>query len=109
MDRRLPTNTWNQLADQLSRGFPGALYDFGTLIYPVGNVETPREGPMGNGATKIEHLGFIIDSCTFRYYVKNAKLEKLHGMANALIQTASKCKRWVRESLLRSFAGTAIS
>lgn len=79
------------------------------LFARLGMLRHPQKGVWGLGVTKIEHLGVIIDTENFRYFVTPEKLENLQNIASHLLQTSAKARRWVRESTLRTFAGKAVS
>lgn len=79
------------------------------LFSTLGLLRHPDKGVWGEGETRLEHLGLLIDTVAFRYFVTPMKLRDLQQMATALLQTARKRSRWVRESLLTSFCGSAVS
>jgi len=80
-----------------------------TLFKRLGMLRHPEKGVWGRGATRLEHLGLVIDTEKFRYFLTPAKLRELREMANSILKTARQRSRWVRESLLASFCGLAVS
>lgn len=79
-------------------------------LFPrLGLLRHPDKGVWGQGTTRLEHVGVVIDTVQFRYFITPSKLQTLHERTMNLIRTASVSKRWVRESQVRSFTGTAIS
>lgn len=80
------------------------------ILFPsLGLLRHPEKGVWGCGTTRLKHLGIVIDTVSFRYFITPQKLGQLRSMATRLLQTVPKSRRWVRESLVRTFAGTAIS
>ena len=79
------------------------------LFKKLGLVHHPEKGVWGSGTTKLVHLELIIDTVKFKYFVFPTKLEELQSMASTLLRTARQRSRWVRECLLSSFCGRAIS
>lgn len=61
------------------------------------------------GSTRLEHLGFIIDTRKMVFGVKESRLVKLSSMASRLMSQARRNRRLVDQTLLRTFTGLAIS
>ena len=61
------------------------------------------------GARRLEHLGFIIDTKKLLFGITEARLEKLASIAQQLLSQARRNRRIVDVSLLRHFCGVAIS
>lgn len=79
------------------------------LIPKLGLLRHPAKGIWGHGMTRLEDLGLVIDTVKFRFFVRNAKLAKLHNKSKHILRTACKARRWVRQNQLRIFTGLAIS
>ena len=80
-----------------------------TLFKKLSLVRHPEKGVWGSGTTKLIHLGLIIDTVEFKYFVAPTKLEELQSMESTLLLTAQQRSRWARESVLSLFCGRAIS
>ena len=79
------------------------------LFDSLGLMRHPGKGVWGGGATKLEHLGLVIDTVTFRYFITAEKLKSLQSTVATLLSTARQRSRWVRENLLSSFCGKGVS
>lgn len=79
------------------------------LFEKLGLVRHQGKGVWGRGATKLEHLGLVIDAVAFRYFLFPSKLQKLQEMASLMLKTTRQRSRWVRENVLASFCGSAVS
>lgn len=80
-----------------------------SLFERLGLLRHPGKGVWGSGSTRLEHLGLVIDTEAFRYFIAPSKLRNLREMANSLRHTARQRSRWVRENVLMSFCGSAVS
>lgn len=79
-------------------------------LFPrLGLLRHPEKGVWGSGVTRLEHLGVVIDTVQFRYFITDEKLRTLQKKARHLLQTAARSRRWVRENVVRTFTGGAIS
>ena len=80
-----------------------------SLFDNLGLVRHPGKGVWGDGATRLEHLGLVIGTVAFRYFVSPTKLVGLQEMAASLLKNSRQRSRWVRESVLSSFCRCAVS
>lgn len=79
------------------------------LLLTLGLVRHPSKGVWGAGATRLEHLGVVLDTITMRFFITPAKLEDLHSMASKMLHQARSGGFSVSSSLLQKFLGKAIS
>lgn len=61
------------------------------------------------GSQRLDHLGFVIDTKALVFGITQKRMEKLRGIARQLLSQARRNRHLVSESLLRHFAGVAIS
>lgn len=48
------------------------------LFPTLGLLRHPNKGVWGDGSTRLEHLGIVIDTVQFQFFVTEEKLSKLH-------------------------------
>jgi hypothetical protein len=74
----------------------------------LGLTRHPEKGDW-EGSTRIEHLGFVLDSVQMKFYIAKRKIERVHQMSARLLREASIGRRWVSRVRLRSFVGICVS
>ena len=60
------------------------------------------------GATRIEHLGVLIDSEEMKFYAVPGKAEKVPQLSKALLKEVWFGRRWVQGRTLASFYETCV-
>lgn len=80
----------------------------GSLLVSCGLQRKVGKG-CWEGARRLEHLGFMIDTKKMLFGITDARLEKLASIARQLLSQARRNRRIVDMSLLRHFCGVAIS
>jgi hypothetical protein len=78
------------------------------LLTRLGVLRHPLKGEWC-GSTRVEHLGFVIDSRQMRFYLAPRKMQRVRDLARALQRQSNKGRRWVDAEKLRSFLGTCVS
>jgi Reverse transcriptase (RNA-dependent DNA polymerase) len=79
-----------------------------TLLSRLGLTKHASKGEW-TGATRIEHLGAIVDTMLMNFYIAPRKIEKIRSVASALLRQAVLERRWVLTAGLKSFAGVCVS
>lgn len=90
------------------RDFKRARKKIQTLLTQLGLRRHPTKGEW-EGATRVEHLGVVIDSMLMKFYVAPRKITKIRKLAQALLNQARIGRRWVSRDRLASFAGSCVS
>eukprot|EP00170_Pyropia_yezoensis_P005408 contig_21985_g5422 len=75
--------------------------DLGLTLHPTKDV--------WDGTQCLPLLGFLVDTKRRLFLLQPARTSKIVGMAGHLLASAKTHRRWVRNSALRSFCGTAVS
>jgi hypothetical protein len=78
------------------------------LLSSLGLARHPTKGEW-NGSTRAEHLGYVIDTVSMRFYVAPRKIVKVRDFARAILRQAQQGRRWVSSERLRSFCGVCVS
>lgn len=61
------------------------------------------------GAQRLEHLGFLLDTRELRVFVTDAKVQKLRQQAQQLLLSVQRNRRLVSAAKLKHFCGVAVS
>jgi Reverse transcriptase (RNA-dependent DNA polymerase) len=77
------------------------------LLSSSGLTRHPTKGEWV-GSTRVEHLGYVIDSVRMRFYIAPRKIAKVHVIARAILRQARQGRRWVSRDRLRSFCGVRL-
>jgi hypothetical protein len=85
-----------------------ATYTIEKLLSSLGLARHPTKGEW-NGSTRAEHLGYVIDTVSMRFYVAPRKIVKVRDFARAILRQAQQGRRWVSSERLRSFCGVCVS
>ena len=78
------------------------------LLDNLGLTRHPSKGEW-IGATRVEHLGIVIDSLQEKFYIAPRKIKKVRRIARPLIRECNIGRRWVSAERLRSFVGVCVS
>lgn len=62
-----------------------------------------------DGATRLEHLGFLLDTEQMRVFVTDAKVAKMRQLSQQLLLSVQRNRRLVSAAKLRHFCGVAVS
>ena len=79
------------------------------LMRVLGIRRHPTKGVWNEGATRLEHLGFVWDSVRMMFTVTPKKQVKVHDHARSLLKEMARGRGWVSRDSLRSFAGVCTS
>ena len=82
-----------------------------TLLVELGLSRHPGKGVWGQGMTRLEHLGVVLDTQSMRFFITPSKLEHLQSLAKGLLQQVRSraTPGRVRKEALQHFLGKAIS
>ena len=80
----------------------------GRLFGSLGIVRHPEKG-CWEGATQLEHLGFLIDTKELKVYVPDRKILRVQRLARRLLGLAARNRRLVPADKLRTFCGVCVS
>jgi Reverse transcriptase (RNA-dependent DNA polymerase) len=78
------------------------------LMARLGLTRHPEKGEWV-GATRVEHLGVVVDTSLMKFYISQRKIVKVRAMAKQLLDQASQGRRWVSAAKLSSFSGLCVS
>jgi hypothetical protein len=78
------------------------------LLDRLGVARHPTKGEW-TGATRVEHLGFIVDSIEMRFYLAPRKIQKVKALPQVLKNQVALGRRWVDAAKLGSFLGLCVS
>lgn len=79
------------------------------LMIRLGLVRHPTKGVWDYGATRLEHLGVVVDTVSMRFFVTEAKLQDMNSMAQKMLKQARSGGFSVSTKVLECFLGKAIS
>ena len=90
-----------------STALPQARSAISTLL---SNLRLLRKEGKGcwEGGTRIDHLGFTVDTEKMTFGINTERLLKLHDLSRSLLNQAHRNRRLVKRSQLRHFCGVAV-
>lgn len=91
-----------------SRACAAARKRVAALMRSLGLRRHPHKGEW-EGATRVEHLGVLVDTETLRFTVTPRKRRKVRDAAEKMLRTIRFSRRWVSHSMVSSFCGLCVS
>jgi hypothetical protein len=79
-----------------------------TFLSRLGFTKHASKGEW-TGATRIEHIGAVVNTMLKKLYVAPRKVKKIRSLERALLLQAVLGRRWVLTASLKSFAGVCVS
>lgn len=78
------------------------------LMEHLGLQRHPEKGEW-TGATRVEHLGVLLDSMEMKFHVVPHKAEKVRRMSKDLLKEVRFGRRWVQSRTVACFCGTCVA